>query len=37
MADEKTITEQETIDAGYPCSGSTGEDTPDVAEVEVIE
>ena len=39
MAEEtkNIITEEETVAAGYPCSGSAGEDTPDVAEVEVIE
>lgn len=39
MADEtkKTITEEETIEAGYPCSGSSGEATPDVAPIEEIE
>lgn len=37
MADEKTLTQEETELAGFPCSDSKGEETPDVAEVEVIQ
>lgn len=29
------ITEEQTIEDGYPCSGSTGEQIPDVAPVVV--
>lgn len=39
MAEEtkNIITEEETVAAGYPCSGSAGEDTPDVAPVEEVQ
>ena len=29
------VTEEQTIKDGYPCSGSSGEQTPDVAPVVV--
>lgn len=33
---EVTLTQEETELAGYPCSDSAGEGTPDVAEVEEV-
>lgn len=37
MTDEKIyLAQEETEMAGYPCSDSSGEDVPDVAEVEVL-
>lgn len=38
MADneEKTLTQEETELAGFPCSDSAGEDTPDVAPIEEV-
>lgn len=33
MADVVILSEEQTVKDGYPCSGSTGEETPDVAEV----
>ena len=37
MKDEKTLTQEDTEAAGYPCSDSKGSDITDVAPVDVIE
>ena len=33
MSDIIILTEEQTVEDGYPCSGSTGEQIPNVAEV----
>lgn len=33
---EVTLTQEDTELAGFPCSDSAGEETPDVAEVEEV-